>query len=244
MWQRTAVRAVVGLVVLVAALVVDELVVRALLDERHLDLYIRYGALTSLVVVLFTLAWSDQVERLTGLVSAHPTEYLRAYLALGGAIGIAGGAALSSGAKAFASELVRQRGQELASPAPLGTPVAPWERPAGEVPTIPRGLGFLDTLLGALQLFGLLFVFVAWLVLIVPAQYFVYLVTGAPARLALVSPARAWVRVDGDEIQADVLHKRRALPVAAIESGFSTKPVTFTAALTAVALFALSELVG
>jgi hypothetical protein len=90
MWQRRSVRAVVGFAVLAAALVADELVVRALFDESHLDLYLRYGALTSLVVVLFTLAWSDHVERMTGLVSAHPTEYLGSYLALGGAIGIAG----------------------------------------------------------------------------------------------------------------------------------------------------------
>jgi hypothetical protein len=94
--QRTK-SAVVGLVVLGGVIAVDELVIRAVSDTSYLELYLTYGALANLVIVVFTLAWSDKLERHASLISAHPMEYLGGSVDLGSALGEAFSAAVSPG---------------------------------------------------------------------------------------------------------------------------------------------------
>ena len=95
-------------------------------------------------------------------------------------------------------------------------------------------------------LFGpaFLLVFVAWLLVVAPLQFVVNLAAGAPARLALASPARAWYRITPHEIHVEEALKSDSVPQGATESGFSAKPVTFTAAIASALLFAASKLVS
>jgi hypothetical protein len=114
----------------------------------------------------------------------------------------------------------------------------------GEVGVTPKGLGLVDVLLGSLFGPALLLVFVAWLLVVAPLQFVVNLAAGAPARLALASPARAWYRITSQEIHVEEALKSDAVPEGATESGFSAKPVTFTAAIASALLFAVSRLVN
>ena len=81
---------------------------------------------------------------------------------------------------------------------------------------------------------------VCWLAVIAPLQYFITLVTGAPARGALTS-RRMWVERRGKTIslRKDAVE---GMPQGAEEIGFAARPVTVTASITAGALFAVSLL--
>jgi hypothetical protein len=107
---------------------------------------------------------------------------------------------------------------------------------------VPTGLPVVDVLLAMLFAAAFFLASIAWLLVVVPVQYFVYLVTGAPARVAAASPTRATVEIEGPRIAIGEDFKSDPLPTGAIESGFTAKPVSFTAAITTAVLFAVSQL--
>jgi len=75
------VTAALGLAALAGLIVADELVLRAVFGTHYLSWYLANGAIVSLLVAFVTLAWGD-VNRLPGLISAHPLEYAAAHVAL------------------------------------------------------------------------------------------------------------------------------------------------------------------
>jgi hypothetical protein len=79
---RRVAAAVVGLVLLGGLAALDWLVFRAWFDSDYLRWYLKNGALIAIVFGLVTLAWGD-LNKVTGLVSAHPLEYLASCLVLG-----------------------------------------------------------------------------------------------------------------------------------------------------------------
>ena len=264
--QRTK-SAVVGLVVLGGVIAGDELVIRAVSDTSYLELYLTYGALANLVIVVFTLAWSDKLERHASLISAHPMEYLGGHVDLGSALGEAFSAAVSPGrtqykalldAQARARDELGEDNPELreaaANPALAQSPALAeivqrmvtaeenFRNSLRDLPWVPIGLGYLDFVITLAFALVLAFGMVAWLVLVVPAQYFVYLIAGAPAREALASPRRAWVKVTRGQIEIVRAPKQQDIPDEYSESGISAKPITLTASLAAIILFALSRL--
>ena len=101
-------------------------------------------------------------------------------------------------------------------------------------------IGFFDLLW--IALFDLAFLGLAfcWLAIVAPLQYFVTLVTGAPARGALLS-RRIWVKRSG---KLTVLSKGpvEKMPKGAEEIGFAGRPVTVTSSVTAGVLLAVSLL--
>jgi hypothetical protein len=264
--QRTK-SAVVGLVVLGGLIAVDELVIRAVSDTSYLDLYLTYGALANLVIVVVTLAWSDKLERHASLISAHPMEYLGGNVDLGSALGEAFGAAVSPGRaqyKALLDAQTRARDElgednpqlreAAANPALAQSPALAqvvqrmvtaeenFRNSLRDLPWVPIGLGYLDFVITLAFALVLTLGMVTWLVLVVPAQYFVYLIAGAPAREALASPRRAWVKVTRGQIEIVRAPKQQDIPDGYSESGISAKPITLTASLAAIILFALSRL--
>jgi hypothetical protein len=264
--QRTE-GAVVGLVVLGGLVVVDELVIRAVSDSSYLELYLTYGALANLVIVVFTLAWGEELERHASLISAHPMEYLGGNVGLGSALGVAFSAAVSPGRARYKARLDAQARardelgddnpqlrEAAANPALAQSPAAAkivqrmltasgnLRNSLRDLPWVPIGLGYLDFVITLAFAIVLALGMVAWLVLVVPAQYFVYLIAGAPAREALASPRRAWVRVTRGQIEIVRAPKQQEIPDGYSESGISAKPITLTASLAAIILFALSQL--
>lgn len=108
----------------------------------------------------------------------------------------------------------------------------------------PKGFGLVDVWLAILLSWTFALVFVAWLLVVAPLQFVVNLLAGAPARLALASPYRAWSRVTAHEIHVEEDWKSDALPEGAVEAGFTSKPVTFTAVIAAALLFVVSTLIS
>jgi hypothetical protein len=271
--QRTR-SALVGVAALAGVIAIDELAVRALSDTTYLELYLTYGALANLVIVVFTLAWSDQLERHASLISAHPIEYLGGHVYVGSMLWAALSAAVSPGHRQYREMLdtqaravesapgVARLAHEAAAIAqrddptgtnPLNTALAAINeemaasvekqaRAWRDLPWVPIGLGFLDHVITMAIALVLSLGLLAWTALVVPAQYFVYVIAGAPAREALSSPQRVWLKVTRGAIEFDKTPKVRGIPDGASESGISTKPVTLTAALAAIMLFALSRL--
>jgi hypothetical protein len=101
-------------------------------------------------------------------------------------------------------------------------------------------LGFLDMLFTGL--YGLAFVGLAacWLAIVAPLQYFITLVTGAPARGALAS-LRMWVERRGNRITL-IKGPAGKMPKGAEEIGFARRPVAVTSTITAGVLFLVSLL--
>ena len=208
--------AIIGLALLGALAAIDTVAFRVAFDSSYRDWYLRNGALIGIVFGFVTVAWGD-LNRLTGLVSAHPLEYFRSCTALGSLPSIALAASLR----------------------PSRTPTSGAEHEAR-----PRSMPVVDVLLDMLFCVGFVLAFVAWLVVVAPLQYLVTLVAGAPARVALASSVRAWSRITPDGIDVEETAKSEGLPEGATESGFSAKPVTFTAGVATALLFVASKLVA
>jgi hypothetical protein len=101
-------------------------------------------------------------------------------------------------------------------------------------------VGAFDSLF--IMLYDLAFAAVAlcWMAVVAPLQYFITLVTGAPARGALIS-RRMWVQRSGNTISLR-RGAARVMPEGAEEIGLALRPVTVTSSITAGALFVVSLL--
>jgi hypothetical protein len=255
--------AVFGALLLAVLIALDELAFRALLGVDYLRWCLENGALIGAGLALLTFAWGD-LNKLTDLIDAHPLIYVRACVNLFPLSGTALSTALEFHheeaeaaqharqmddaiiAQAEAIERVRAGGNEkladqLASSPDFVDLVKRAE--AREWP--PHGLPVVDGLLGIAFSYAFVLLFVAWLIVIVPFQYLVVLVAGAPARLALSSPRRAAVRVSPRGIEViGRLDKTKKLPKGAVESAVSAMPVAFTAAIATGLLLVVSQFVG
>jgi hypothetical protein len=94
-----------------------------------------------------------------------------------------------------------------------------------------------DTIITIALIVVLTGVLAVWALLVVPIQYFVYLVAGAPARAIRVSPEKVW----RDEGGWRIVPKETPTPPAAFELRFADKPVSLTNAFAAGLLFAVSQ---
>ena len=206
-----------------------------------------------------TLAWGD-LNKQTYLISAHPGEYAAASVELLALPMSALGAMVAPGRKQWRRTLrakrelpaLRRRLHRVAAGNPtlidemrargILSEEALAEPPEPE--DTPTGLPVVDLVLAFVFSSMFLLATIAWLLLIVPVQYFVYLVTGAPAREACASPVRALYLREGKISVFAQTRKSETIPEGAVESGFSAQPVSFTAAITAAALFAASNLVS
>jgi hypothetical protein len=259
----------VGLVVIAGLIAADTVVFRYAFGTDYLGWYLRNGAVAGVIFGLVTLAWGD-LNKMTGLVSAHPHDYVASCFFVG-VLPLSGASALvlSRGAwlRAKRNELAEaERTVERIEAIGLEPGRSPEERrqvekvvetfsstiPAirsdiealeqDEAPPVPppRGLGALDVVGALLFSFAFAALFGGWLLVIAPLQYVVNLVAGAPARQALGSPLRASFRSEPGKIVVARTSKRRPLPSGAIESGFTTNPVSFTAAVATGLLLAVS----
>ena len=245
-------RRIVSGVVLVAAFValvaLNELAFRALLDTDYFRWYLANGALISLAFGLVALAWGDLLNRHAFLISAHPAEYAGASVGLLTFPLAALGAAVQARRQPTSAVMsgIRRSGAEVrAQLEKIGyVEEHPPREPSGEEDDVPAGVPVVDLLLTLVFAVAFTVVVVAWLVVVVPLQYFVYLVTGAPAREACGSAEMAVFFRDGNKLVSAEASKSAELPKGAVESGFSARPVSFTAAITAGVLFAVSQLVS
>jgi hypothetical protein len=209
---RRSATAALGLAAFAGLIAADEAVLRALFGAHYLSWYLANGAMVSLVLGFVSLAWGD-LDRLPGLISAHPFEYAAAHVTL---------CVLPS--RSLAAILAPRR-ETRTSSSPIGVPV-------------------LDALLTVALTVVLLAAFVVFMLVVAPLQYFVYLVAGAPGREAYASPERAWYLIGARDIRVESGPRSAGLPEEAAESGYTGRPVTFTAAIAAGLLFAAQQVVA
>jgi hypothetical protein len=100
----------------------------------------------------------------------------------------------------------------------------------------------IDSLITALIGFVLMALWTWWLIVIAPLQYFVTLVTGAPARRALASQTRTSIERRGDTTVIAIAPIGQ-MPEGAHEIGWSRRPVSVTSTMTAALLFTISQFV-
>ena len=82
----------------------------------------------------------------------------------------------------------------------------------------------------------------AWLVLVAPLQYFLFLLCGAPSRIALRSHYRLHAEVDGEIPSFRVLARYEEEPDSGWEASLRDKPVTLANAFGAATLFIIGYL--
>ena len=100
---------------------------------------------------------------------------------------------------------------------------------AGELfAAIPLVLAFVAAALG-------------WLLFIVPVQYFVYLVCGAPVRIALSSRVRIEAHRDGRRVELDERARDEPLRGGWWDASMRDNPVTLTSAFSAALLFLIDQ---
>ena len=105
-----------------------------------------------------------------------------------------------------------------------------------------REASFFDSFAASIVLIGMALIGFAWLVVIAPIQYFVTLLTGAPARVALGSTTGVSAIKEGDTttiITGPVDPPSGAKPVGLLKDN----AVTVTSAITAGFLFLISKLI-
>jgi hypothetical protein len=157
--------------------------------------------------------------------------------------------ALAVGGVAVAVELDQEPNLVSAHPAMY---VGAWLRVPGETflsfADMVRGVDAdqnsrpLDGLVTGLIGIAFLALWISWLIVIAPLQYFVNLVAGAPARCALAGRRRTWIerREDTTVIGSGPI---KQMPEGAQEIGLARHPLSVTSTMTAGLLFAVSQFV-
>lgn len=105
-----------------------------------------------------------------------------------------------------------------------------------------EGQPLLDLLFGMPLIVLFVVASFAWLVLVAPLQYFLFLVCGAPSRIALRSHYRLRAEVDGEILSFRVLTRCEPDPESGWEASMRDKPVTLANAFGAATLFMIGYL--
>jgi len=189
-----------SLVFLSSLVLAEHFLFQQFLDRTYYNFWIEHGPLIAFSLTLIGLVWSDLDKQNPDLVSIHPGLYLIAcFLIMSGLF------------LAFTNSLPdRQSMADL--------------RKTNQVSTIYL---FYDSFIGILFYVVLFFVAMVWFLCIAPALYFITLITGAPARLAMLNKSEQipMVRSSTDS--------RGTTTSDSLILSFRDKPVTVTQALTA-----------
>jgi hypothetical protein len=92
-----------------------------------------------------------------------------------------------------------------------------------------------------LALTGLL---VAWLLVVAPAQYFLVLICGSPARIMMRAPYHLVLWFDGDRLRSEKIPKDRPVPEDRMVASFSEKPIAVTNLFVSLVLMIAQPFLG
>jgi hypothetical protein len=99
------------------------------------------------------------------------------------------------------------------------------------------GRNFFDLLVASLVAGAISVAILVWVLVVAPAQYFLYLVCGAPGRVFAGSRVRVTARFEGGtRLELREMERGANLPEGWWEAGIANKPVALTGALAALAL--------
>jgi hypothetical protein len=226
--KRLLVSALIGLTLIIALVAIDTWLFRTVLSLDYLPWYLHSGTFISLGFAFVTLAWSD-LNKIKGLVSAHPFLYISACLYL---IGLP--------IYVFGS-IMRRPQQPLTPRAETRSALAPWSAVWRAAQAL---MDFFDALITIVFAGLFTLVALAWLICVAPVQYFVYLICAAPARLMRRSRRRVISNFDEAQyFHLDEVPAEGKVPAGWLEAGFFTRPVSMTAAFAAALLWILAQVI-
>ena len=219
------VRALVGLLILLLLVVLDDLLVRQLLHRGYFSLWRDHGPTITVTFTILSLVWTDLDNEHRDLVSAHPLRFVGACAAI---------------LQGFLVAMINSIPTGYFWAATPGLSIRETSRRWGWTwgSHIRVMLALVDALVAAGVLFILFLVALAWFLILAPGVYFLTLLTGAPARLALLTSAIHGPRhaLGLDPSEEGQTAKRETLRT------LSSRPVTLTAAITTL-LFGVVRLV-
>lgn len=202
----------VVLTLLVVVIFGNHVVFRQLGDD-YVRWYIRNGTLIGVITTMFTIVW-DKLDRNVAMISAHPRMYVAGCLML---------VALPLITLGHQIDRVGQRLSAVSFGRMIGSDAALLMNAVVMLPVL-------------LVLVGLL---VLWFLLIVPLQYFAFIVCGALPRTLLHSPDRVIAQTEGFGFETKVVPKDGPMPEGWWDASFTRKPVAMTAAFSSLLSLAL-----
>jgi len=188
---------IAGLTLLFAFVALDYWVFQGLLGEDYFRWYLGVGPFIGLATAIIAAAFGD-LEKHTGLISAHPLDYLGASLQ-------------ACGLPVYV----------------LGTHLKP---NSGKYSIPAMFLAVMATV-----------AMVAWLILVVPLQYFVYLLCASPARAAARSSISVIARYRGHRLEFKEQSNTEKIPEGWWDASMRNSPVVLTNAFSAAFLFLLNK---
>ena len=251
--SRHNLQAAALLAVLIAA---NYVVFRKVFNTNYFRWYVDNG--TILALVLATAAVGLNLDAEDGLISSRPYRYFLSWMQIVANLSLQLSAVMV-GRRQRGAGSAEQRGAAPAGPR--------WRRTASDVP------GFLAFLLlvcltrTGLILAGVLLAIIAWIAVVAPLQYFLYLFCGAPARTfkgtvwtdeALPKGSLGFVEhipatgehtvpAPGEgsaesEAATEAVQKDQAGTPHLWQTVYSARPVAFTTSVAAVALWIIGQL--
>jgi hypothetical protein len=219
--------AIVGYVAALAALsgvcVLNQWVLSQLFELNYIRWYVNAGPIIGLATAAFGAAWGG-MDKNTGLVSANPFDYVGACLQVAGLPIIVFGVHISS---------MGSLAESLGTPPRFLATDSRAYRPASrEVLAVLR-----DALLGVPLILVFTVSTFAWLLLVAAPQYFVFLVCGAPSRIAMASSNSVYAHFSGRSVKTETKPLNDPLPEGSWDASMRDKPVTLTSAFSAAMLF-------
>jgi hypothetical protein len=156
-------------------IVANQLTLSIVFETSYVGWYLRNGAIISLVFAFVTVGWGD-LNRFPGLISADPIEQL----ATMSTIYVLPQKSFVTLLGPSDSDVVRAQHREWRVSYGLKVPRTSAIR-SSVLAAIDRAEHTIAVMFSA----GLVLLCYLWIVAVFPLQYFVYLIAGAPARLAL-----------------------------------------------------------
>lgn len=180
-----------GLFILLVLAGVDHWLFATFFNTNHLQWYMNQGPLIGLVTAIVPMVWGD-INKHTGLISAHPWDYFGSCLQLVGLPIYVLGTHLKS----------RKDRSE-------------------------RRFSF-DLFITVFFVPILSMVILIWVIVVVPLQYFVYLICGAPGRAFFQSDRRPIAQLRTRKLEVAEISKSEKIPDGWWDAGISDKPVSIT----------------
>lgn len=111
-------------------------------------------------------------------------------------------------------------------------------------PGRPRNLGSLESVLGLPFILLLACLLAGWLLVVAPAQYFLVLVCGAPARILAKSPHKLVMWFENDRMRSGMVPRDQEVAEDRMVASFSERPVAVTSMFVSMLLFLLQFCIG
>lgn len=111
-------------------------------------------------------------------------------------------------------------------------------------PGQPRNLGIFDVVCGLPFILLLACLLAGWLLVVAPAQYFLVLICGAPARILAKAPQKLVMWFDNGQLRSGSVPRDQEVPEGRMEASFSDRPVAVTNMFASMLLFILQFCIG